>query len=234
MSTRFVILIIGSYLLGSVPVSYLAAKLLRGIDLRRYGTSQVGTGNLWRMTSAWQIGVPVGIFDLCKGAVMVLAANLVGLDIPQQIVVGLAAIIGHNWPVFLHFSGGRGIGTTAGIIIFLPIINDLTPWIIASAGVITFVGSIILRSSPLPVLVGAASIPLVTWGLGESLPVTLSFLAILLIIVVKRLTVARSVDTPSSSARQMLLNRLLFDRDITDRKLWMYRKPVKEKENSKG
>ena len=218
-------LILGAYLLGSVPVAYLVAKLARGIDLRQYGTGQVGGGNLWRMTS-WRIALPVGIFDLSKGLVMVWVAQLLGLDIAQQLAVGLAAIIGHNWPIFLRFSGGRGVGTAIGVILILPLINDMTPWAtIAFLGAVVF-GTIILRSSALPVLVGVVALPLVSWFY-EPLSVTLGFLAILLTIVIKRLTAPRAIEVVSVSQGRLLLNRLLFDRDIMDRKAWMYRIPHK-------
>jgi len=214
-------LILGAYLLGSVPASYLAAKLFRGIDLRQYGTGQVGGGNLWRMTS-WRLGMPVGLFDLSKGLVMVLVSQLVGLNIAQQIVVGSAAVIGHNWPVFLRFHGGRGVGTTMGVIFILPLINEMTPWATVAFFGILIIGSLILRSSPLPVFAGVVALPLVSW-FQEPLSVTLGFLAIFLIIVIKRLTAPRPVSAVSKG--RLLLNRLLFDRDTGDRKAWMYRVP---------
>ena len=65
----WIILIVVAYLLGSAPMSYLVARA-RGIDLRQHGTTQVGGGNLWRMTS-WRTALPVGIWDVCKGILMV-------------------------------------------------------------------------------------------------------------------------------------------------------------------
>ena len=144
-------LILGAYLLASVPASYLVAKWSRGIDLRQYGTGQVGAGNLWRMTS-WRLGLPVGIFDLSKGLVMVWVAQLVGLGIAEQVTVGLAAIIGHNWPIFLRFNGGRGIGTSLGVILIVPLINNLAPWGIVTVVTIIAVGMLIMHSSPLQCL----------------------------------------------------------------------------------
>lgn len=216
-------LILGAYLLGSVPVSYIVAKLSRGIDLRQYGTGQVGAGNLWRLTSR-RLALPVAIFDLIKGLLMVWVAQSVGLDITQQLAVGLAAIIGHNWPIFLRFSGGRGVGTTIGVIIILPIINDMTPWGTIAFLAALIIGTIIMRSSPVPVFVGVAALPLVSWFY-EPLSVTLGFLAMFLIIVIKRLTAPRSDEAVLVSKGRLLLNRLLFDRDIMDRKAWMYRVP---------
>ncbi len=229
----FTLLMAGAYLLGSVPASYLAARYCRGLDLRRYGTGQVGGGNLWRMTS-WQLGLPVGAFDSFKGLVMVWAAHAVGLSIAQQILVGSGAIIGHNWPIFLRFNGGRGVGTMMGVIFILPIINDMAPWTTIVFFAILVAGSVALRSSPLPVLVAAVALPLVSLGIQESLPTTLAYLIILAIIVSRRLAAPSSAETASVSKVRLIINRLLFDRDINDRKLWMYRKPIAPKVQKEG
>jgi glycerol-3-phosphate acyltransferase PlsY len=215
-------LILAAYLVGSIPTSYLAART-QGIDLRRYGTHQVGGGNLWRMTS-WKLGLPVGIFDFAKGLAMVWVAQWQGLTVPQQIVVGLAAIAGHNWSVFLRFYGGRGVGTTMGILTILPLINDMIPWPTVAVWTILIIGRLGLGSSPLPVLAGVVVLPLTSWGFHEALPVTLGFVAMTLIIILKRLTAQPPVEAVSTG--RLLLNRLLFDRDVSDRKSWMYRKPT--------
>jgi glycerol-3-phosphate acyltransferase PlsY len=224
----WVILIICAYLLGSLPVSYLVGKL-RGVDLRKHGTTQVGGGNLWRATS-WKLGLPVGIFDFIKGMVMVWIAHLQGLDVAQQTVVGMAAIVGHNWPVFLRFHGGRGIATLLGIVIILPTINNVTPWPTIIAIGIVFVGYPIFRSSPLPVFLGAASLPLTNWLFREKDGVVLAFLSIFLIIAIKRLTAQPSAEAASISKSRLLFNRLLFDRDISDKKVWMNRKLIVKRE----
>lgn len=226
--TIWFVLIVCAYLLGSVPASYLVGKL-RGIDLRQHGTTQVGGGNLWRMTS-WKLGLPVGIFDFSKGLVMVWVAQLQGLDVAQQIAVGLAAIAGHNWPIFLRFHGGRGIGTTLGILTILPFINDMTPWPSVAFWAILVIGRLVLGSSPLPVLAGLMAAPIISHVFLEPLPVTLGFLAICLVIVIKRLTAQPSAETVSISTGRLLLNRFLFDRDISDKKVWMYRKHIAQQE----
>jgi len=144
--------------------------------------------------------------------------------------VGLVAIIGHNWPVFLRFSGGRGIGTTAGVIVMLPLVNGMTPLAVATCSTVAIViiSSFIIRSSPVPVLVGVAELPLVSWGLGEPASMTLGFLAILLIIVIKRLTGPKTPFTALASRRELLLSRLFFDRDIKDKKAWLKQRPFKQ------
>ena len=229
MAFWFVLLIIVAYLLGSLPLSYWTARLLKGIDLRQYGTGQVGAGNLYRMTRSLKFGLAVGLFDLTKGMLMVWVARLVGLDMAQQLVVGMTAIVGHNWSVFLRFSGGRGVGTTIGVILITPIINGLVPWGIIAFLLIVAIGLPVLRSSPLPILFGVAATPVASWLGHEPLAVTLGYLATLLILIMKRLTVPFSADANSISRKELLLNRLLFDRDIKDRRGWMYRKPLEER-----
>jgi glycerol-3-phosphate acyltransferase PlsY len=224
----WIILIICAYLLGSVPSSYLAARS-RGIDLRKAGTSQVGGGNLWRTTSR-KLGLAVGFFDFAKGMFMVWMAHLAGLDTGQQLVVGLASIIGHNWPVFLRFHGGRGIATTMGIVIILPVLNDIAPWpSVIAVGAVVFV-TILFRSSPLPVFFGAASLPVTTWIFQEKMAVIMSYLAVFLVIIIKRLIAQPSPESIQISRTRLLFNRLFFDRDIADRTAWVHRKPVKPEE----
>jgi glycerol-3-phosphate acyltransferase PlsY len=228
--TIWIILIICAYLVGSIPSSYLVARS-HGIDLRRHGTFQVGGGNVWRTTSR-KLGLIVGIFDFIKGILMVWIAYLQGLDAGQQLAVGLAAIIGHNWPVFLRFHGGRGIATLLGIVIVLPIfnVNNVSPWPSVIAVGCVVVITVIIRSSPLPVFFGAASLSLTTWLFGGETAVIMVYLAAFLIIVIKRLTAQPSTEAISISRSRLFLNRLLFDRDIADRTAWVNRKPVTPEE----
>jgi glycerol-3-phosphate acyltransferase PlsY len=228
---KFGLLLIVSYLLGSVPSSYLVARS-RGIDLRKQGTQQVGGGNLWRTTSR-KLGLMVGLFDFTKGMLMVLiAAKLAHLPAYQQLVVGLAAVVGHNWPVFLRFHGGRGAATSLGIVIIMPVLNDLSPWpSIIGVGTVVFV-TLILHSSALPVLFAAASMPLTTWFFNEKLAVILAYLAMFLILVLKRLAAQPMSEVIEISKGRLLLNRFLFDRDIGDRKTWVHRKHIAKKEKT--
>ena len=229
-----VLLTLGAYLLGALPVHYWAAKLYKGIDLRQYGTGQAGAGNLWRMTSSWKIGLSISIFDLTKGMVMVLLARFIGLDIALQLVIGLAAIIGHNWSVFLRFGGGRGVATALGVVIITPSINGLPPWGVLAFVVVALVLFLVLHTTPLAALLGLTAVPLVSWGFYEPPAFALGFLAILLIIVAKRLTAQRSAEAASIGSRRLFFNRLFFDRDIKDRKVWMNRKPVGQQGVKKG
>ncbi len=224
------LLIVGAYLLGSVPAAYLAARWSRGIDIRQCGDGNVGATNLMRLTSK-RIAIPVIIFDLGKGVVMVLVAKLVGLETYQQVTVGLAAIVGHNWPVFLRFNGGRGIFTTLGIIfILVP-----RPWLGLIALIIAY-GMAPFRQLALGTIIAVASLPIFSWflpqlfGIEKPLPIALGFVAIFLLVVIRRLTAPRTIFTASVTLRQLLVNRLLFDRDIRDRKAWIQQRASQQGE----
>ena len=234
MAVEFGLLTLGAYLLGSVPAAYLAARWSRGIDIRQCGDGNVGATNLMRLTSK-RIAVPVVIFDLGKGALMVLAAQLLGLDITQQVVVGLAAVIGHNWPVFLRFNGGRGIFTTLGIIfVLVP-----RPWLGLIALIIAY-GMAPFHQLALGTIIALASLPIFSWLLPQlfdiekPLPITLGFLAIFLVVVIRRLTAPRTTFTTSVTRGQLLFNRLLFDRDIRDRKAWIQQRASQPEKQGKG
>ena len=219
----FIVLILAAYLLGSVPLAYLVVKWSRGIDLRRFGSGNVGASNVVAVASK-RLAIPVILFDLGKGAVMMWVAQLVGLSIAQQVTVGLAAIVGHNWSVFLRFGGGRGALTLAGVAIYL------VPWLALILLVVTLLSGL-FRQMALGAILTIVSLPIFSWfldqpfGIEEPLPLTLGFSAMFLLTVIRRLTAPRTSVTASVPSGQLLVNRLLFDRDIRDRRAWIHRLP---------
>ena len=233
MSSEFVLLLVAAYLVGAIPTAYLAARWSRGIDIRQHGSGNVGAANVRKLTSKWTF-LAVIIFDLVKGMVVVGAAKWLDLGIAEQAAVGIAAIIGHNWPLFLRFSGGRGLLTTLGVAFILPLINGpLVPWETISALVITTIGAFIVHNVPIGMVVAVASAPLVSWIAGKPLEMTWGFLAMFLILVIRRLTAPKTSFTPSVSLGQLMVNRLFFDRDIRDREAWLHRQPVKPKKKAR-
>jgi glycerol-3-phosphate acyltransferase PlsY len=222
------LLVVAAYLLGSIPLSYLAGRS-RGIDLRKRGTQQVGGGNLWR-TASKKLGLTVGMWDFFKGMLMVLVAWRLNLEAGQQFSIGLGVVVGHNWPIFLRFHGGRGIATSLGIIIILPFINDISPWpsvAFFGAAIITI---IFTHRSPVPILVGMLMLPIFSAVFRESLSLTMGFLAMMLVVVIKRLTAQPATEARSIGMGRLLWNRLLYDRDIGDRKTWVQRKHITNRE----
>jgi glycerol-3-phosphate acyltransferase PlsY len=226
-TVTWILLIVAAYLLGSLPVSYLVGKS-RGVDLRKHGTQQVGGGNLWR-TASKRLGLTVGMWDFFKGMLMVLVAWRLDLDAGQQLAVGLGAVVGHNWPVFLRFHGGRGIATCLGIIIILPFVNDITPWASVAFFAAAILTIIFTHRSPVPILIGMLMLPIVSAIFQESLSVIMGFLAMALIVIIKRLTAQPATEARTIGMGRLLWNRLLYDRDIGDRKTWVQRKRIAEK-----
>lgn len=108
--------IIMGYLLGSFPSAYIAGRRLRGVDIREVGDGNMGTANAWRELGA-RAGIAVIIVDMGKGAAAMLIATAIGVPLPALLFVGLAAVAGHNWPLFLGFRGGRGAATTIGVLL---------------------------------------------------------------------------------------------------------------------
>jgi len=124
---------VAGYLFGSINFSVLLGKLLRGIDIRDYGSGNAGTTNVLR-TMGVKAGIAVLLLDVLKGALPVLIAKLVSDDARLQVVGGLAAVIGHDFPVYYGFRGGKGVATSIGATIaMMPLIGPFLPFI---AGVI--------------------------------------------------------------------------------------------------
>jgi len=222
MTAEFALLIIGGYLLGAVPAAYLVGKWFCGIDIRRSGSGNVGASNLLILSSK-RLAAPVILFDLTKGMVFVVVAWAIGLGIAQQITIGLAAAIGHNWSVFLRFNGGRGVLTSVGVIFLIPWLNGFWPWAIAAFCGFTLISVVVTHSTVTGVGAGIAAIPLASWIANDPFPFTMGLLAMFLIMVFRRLTAPRDPAFASVGYKQLILNRLFFDRDIRDRKAWMNR-----------
>ena len=113
----FLMLVFG-YLLGSMPTGYLAGKWIAGIDLRLKGSGSTGATNVLRHVGKWPALI-VFLLDVIKGAIPVVVARSFGLNDYWQVVAGLAALIGHIWPVWLGWKGGKAVATGLGMLLGL-------------------------------------------------------------------------------------------------------------------
>ena len=118
MALSWALLLLFSYVLGCTPFAYIAARLLRGMDIRSLGDRNSGAANAWRLLGA-RAGVAVFIADMGKGAVAVLVTQAVIGGEAAPIAAGVAVIAGHNWPAYLGLRGGRGAATLVGVLIAL-------------------------------------------------------------------------------------------------------------------
>jgi len=106
-------LITGAYFLGSIPFGYVVARLFRGVDVRTLGSGNIGATNVGRVLGrGW--GLLVFVLDVLKGFLPAYAGLLLsGRDL--GLIAGMAAVLGHNWPIFLGFRGGKGVATSCGL-----------------------------------------------------------------------------------------------------------------------
>jgi glycerol-3-phosphate acyltransferase PlsY len=159
-------IIILSYLVGSIPTSIIVTKLVKGIDIRNYGSGNAGGTNVMRVLG-WKHGLLVIILDACKGILaVVVVARLHYGNIPfenatpfddftlVQIIAGVSAVIGHIWTIFAGFRGGKGIATAVGMLIML-----ITVDMLVAIGVFVIVVTV-SRYVSLGSILGAIAVPL--------------------------------------------------------------------------
>ncbi len=176
--------IIIGYLLGSIPSAFIITRLIKGGDIRRMGGGNVGGLNVYREVGLWP-ALAVGVVDLGKGAAAVAIARW-GLNAPEAYVLlaGLAAVIGHNWMVWLKFSGGKGMGAAIGaLLVLLPLYNRSLQLGIFAA--IIIVPLILTRNVALSMFLGLIALPIIVWFSTKSEYATIISAALLLVIVVK-------------------------------------------------
>lgn len=211
-----IVLIVASYLWGSIPPSYIVARFKKGIDLRRYGTGTVGSSNVGKQLGiAWMFAV--GALDLLKGMLPPVLGQAWGFDLGIAVLASLGTVIGHNWSVYLGFKGGRGIGTTVGMLLAwdmwlaIVLLFALTVGLIIKQGAPSTAVGLILLAPIAAITDDAANM---VWGC--------TFLAI--IIFAKRLEANRlPLPQNAKEKRAVLWRRLWLDRDIASDQAWQER-----------
>ncbi len=156
--------IVTGYLLGSISFSYLYGKLFKGIDIRNHGSGNAGATNTLRV-----LGKGPAILVLALDVLKAIFAVWIGKWLQQDelwipVLCGVAAIIGHNWPIFFGFRGGKGIATTIGVMATLCFLPTLY------AGLIAILAIVITRYVSLGSLLFTGLIPFFIWGMDRPMP----------------------------------------------------------------
>ena len=221
-----VALVVGFYILGSFPLLYLLGRL-HGVDLRQYDDMHIA---LWRHVGRVEgfIGV---VFDFAKGVIAVLIArDALGFEPGWVAVAGVVTVMGQMWPVFLKFDGERGNSTglaMSGALATYAMLIALVPVVIGAA--VRTIPRLRQRNQnlneklkfggppslalPLGMAVAFAVMPLAAWVVGQPREVIFAFVALFVLIILRRLTGGLSEDLRKPSWKSsMLINRLLFDR----------------------
>lgn len=154
------LLLLVSYLVGAIPFGYLLGKL-KGVDLRKHGSGNIGATNAFRVLGR-ELGMVVFLCDFLKGLTPALLGKLWGGP-AWGVAAGIAAVVGHNWSLFLGFKGGRGVSTSAGVLVALApkvILAALGTWLLVllltgyvslssiTAALLAPVYAFLLRESP--------------------------------------------------------------------------------------
>ena len=194
------LLLAGAYLLGSVPFAQVLARF-KHIDLRTVGTTNVGAGNLTKEAGlVW--GVAAAILDGLKGLAPVLLARQAGLGLGAAGIAGVAAVIGHNWSIWMRGRAGRGLATSAGMLIALDpaMIVWTTGWSVAGWRI----------GGGLAGFLGWGLLPIVAVALGR--PPTESLVLLLLSVILMGRRIQGNEADEAGVAPS--LRRAIFDRDV--------------------
>ena len=171
--------VVVGYLLGTIPTGYLLTRWLAGADLRSIGSGGTGATNAQRALG-WKWGVVVLLGDLAKGALAVIAARALDAGQSAEAVAGASAVIGHCWPIWLRFRGGKGVATGAGAavalspwaLLLIPIVVipialtryvSLGSLVGALAGIVVFGVLSVLDAEPFASVAFAAIVAVVIW-----------------------------------------------------------------------
>jgi glycerol-3-phosphate acyltransferase PlsY len=201
-----IIAIVLGYLLGSIPTAYLTTRVAAGKDVRRLGGGNVGGLNVYREVGFIPAAV-VAIVDLAKGAASVAIAYWV-LDVSQPWVLAaaLASVVGHNWMVWLKFSGGKGMAAAIGsMFVLLPLYGY--PWGLAILFAVILIPFIITRNVALSMGVGLLSLPFISWLGMHSAPFIIFSVALGLIILVKFIPTAMPALAKAKSVKGFVFDR---------------------------
>ena len=149
---------LGGYLAGSIPFALIASRIFALPDPRTYGSRNIGATNVLRSGNRAAALVTL-IGDAAKGWVAVLAARLLELPVEMVALTGVAAFVGHVFPVWLRFRGGKGVATAAGVLIAFD-------WRVGLGALLAWLAVVaVTRYSSLAALVAAVAAPLLTWWL---------------------------------------------------------------------
>lgn len=180
-----------AYLLGSIPTAYLITRQIASKDIRAIGGGNIGGLNTFREVGRkW--GIFVGVADALKGAAAVAIAYwLLDVSVNWVILAGLMAVIGHNWMVWLKFSGGKGMAAAiGGLLVIMPVYGYSGGLLIFA--ILAIVPLIITKNVALSMAIALLSLPVIVGFSTDSTFATLMAIALLLIIGFKFLPTMQS------------------------------------------
>jgi glycerol-3-phosphate acyltransferase PlsY len=206
-----IIAVVLGYLLGSIPSAYIATRVAMGKDVRRLGGGNVGGLNVYREVGRLP-AIAVAIVDLAKGtAAVAIAIWLLEVDTPFVLAAAVAAVVGHNWMVWLKFSGGKGMGAAiGGLFVLLPFYDY--PLGLAFFFGVVLIPFIISRNVALSMGAGLLVLPFIAWLGMHSAEFVIFSIVLVVVIAIKFWPTAKP-----AVARARNLKAFIFDRGQRDR-----------------
>jgi acyl phosphate:glycerol-3-phosphate acyltransferase len=194
-----------SYLIGSFPSAFLMGKLSKNIDIRTVGSHNMGAMNTFYSVGFWR-GMTVLILDIGKGALAPSVTALLGLDLPFQMASGVVCLLGHNFPVWLKFKGGKGGATCIGILVRLI-------WWGAPVYLATFLLLFWITKVP-TISYGIAFFifPILAWFTQNSMPLVIYSIAILIIPAVMYIPRLKEMRQKGGSWSRVFKRKKVSDR----------------------
>ena len=198
-----ILLIISAYAIGSIPFGYIITRLSADKNILKIGWGKTSSSNVMKNVGIWQ-GLLTFSLDVIKGFMAVWLAKYFGASIAIQVICGIMAVAGHNWSIFLRFSGGRGlaalvgalfaISPTALIITLIPCVIFTIIWTASIGTLLSFLTGIIF-----------------SFSFREYFPAGFLLLFSLVPVLIKRLSPIREIL--ANPDREIIENRLIFDQD---------------------
>ena len=195
--------IIISYLIGSIPTAFIFGKLLKGIDIRKFGSGNVGATNALRVLGK-KVGIAVLILDILKGVIPIICADFIvtrfnlSADL-IRVLLGVSCICGHNWTVFLNFKGGKGIATTLGVLIGLALKTPGLGIILLVLIIVWLIVFVLRRIVSLASVISAIVLPLLTAIFKQPLVIIMASLVLCFFVLLRhRSNISRLLEGKES------------------------------------
>jgi glycerol-3-phosphate acyltransferase PlsY len=180
-----------SYAIGGIPTAYLVTRYMMGRDIRSLGDFNSGAANVFRNVGP-RAGLAVGAIDIVKGAVAVVVVRVLTDNTGMEMMAGIVALAGHNWPVHMKFRGGRGAATAVGVLI------AMLPVIALPIGALCLVVLYFNKRAIIPLAIFLVAIPVLAWPSGHSVAVAIYALAVPLMVGLSHVVSTRLLPTTAT------------------------------------
>jgi len=207
---KFLLSSLTGYLIGSIPFSFLIAKIFGKKDIRKVGTKNVGGSNVAREVG-FIFGLIATILDILKGIFSIILIKLSGLSSPYIYFSGFFSIVGHSFPLFLNFQGGRSAATSLGVMLFLSFKETCLSFLIFSP-------LFIFKEVGLGVILSFFILPIFIYFLKKDFSLFLFSIFVFLFLIFRRVSFLIEDIKEKRPFFKTLLNRILFDAPFKLRK----------------